>query len=63
MSDYKNINIYHVLNEDFVEHVMRQELTDVAEEAEEMYFRTAARTLLAFYTVQQPDESNGKADS
>lgn len=58
MNDYKHINIYQILDPEFVEHIMRQELTDVAEEAEEMYMRTAARTLLAYYTVQQPDESN-----
>lgn len=63
MNDYKHINIYQIFDPEFVEYIMREELADVAENAEEMYFRTAARTLLAYFTVQQPDASNGKADS
>ena len=32
MNNYKHINIYQVLDPEFVEHIMRQELTDAHED-------------------------------
>jgi len=45
-------NINKLLTQEFLEEIMRQELTFAMNEAEEADIRTAATKLLAYYTVQ-----------
>ena len=52
MYDYSKVKAYQIFEPEFIDHLMAQELQDVADNAEEMHMRTAARTLLAYFTVQ-----------
>lgn len=63
MNKYQHINIYKILEPDFIAHIVATELADAAENAEDMHMRTAAKTVLGYFTVQQPDDGHGKADS
>ena len=48
-------DIYKVLTREYVEHVVRQEMSFVAEGAEEHHIRVAARQIMHYYTEQGPE--------